>query len=69
MKIVGDSIQEGIPTPEESKEIEVKPTIEMEIIINGEKMLIPNPEEFKLKEGDFFFKSIKDGKWYLRKEK
>lgn len=64
MKIVGDSIQEGIPTPENSKEIKVTPKI---IVIkgqNGERQEIELPKE---KIDGIFVEQ--NGKWYLRKEK
>lgn len=66
MKIVGDSIQKGIPTPENPKEIKHEPKIVVHTI-DGEEIIIPIAKEFELKEGDFFLE--KDGKWYLRKGK
>ena len=66
MKIVGDSIQEGIPTPENPKEIKYEPKIVVHTI-DGKEMMIPIKEE--LKEGDFIFKSQKDNKWYIRRKK
>ena len=67
MKIVGDSIQEGIPTPENPKEIKYEPKIVIHTI-DGEEIMIPI-EDVELEEGNFLFKSQKDNKWYIRKEK
>ena len=68
MKIVGDSIQEGIPTPENPKEIKHEPKIVIHTI-DGEEIMIPIKEDLELKEGDFIFKSQKDDKWYIRRRK
>ena len=68
MKIVGDSIQEGIPIPDELKEIEYEPKIVVHTI-DGKEIMIPIAKEFELKEGDFIFKSQKDDKWYIRRRK
>ena len=67
MNIVGDSIQEGIPTPENPKEIEYEPKIIVHTI-DGKEIMIPI-EDVELEEGNFLFKSQKDNKWYIRKEK
>lgn len=63
MNIVGDSIQEGTPTPEEPKEIKVTPKIIIEGQ-NGERQEIELPKE---KIDGIFVEQ--NGKWYLRKEK
>lgn len=67
MKISGDSIQEGIPMPDNPKEIKHEPKIVVHTI-DGKEIMVPITEGFELKEGDFFFKSQEDRKWYLRKE-
>lgn len=65
MKIVGDSIQEGIPMPDEPKEIETT----IKIIIegrNGERQEIELPKEKIdgfIKEGDKWYK------WHLERRR
>lgn len=62
MKILGDSIQKGIPTPDEPKEIKTTTKIIVEGQ-NGERQEIELPKE---KIDGMFIKE--NGKWYLRKE-
>ena len=58
MKILGDSIQEGIPMPDELKEIKTTTKIIIEGQ-NGERQEIELPKE----KIDGFIKE--DGKWYI----
>ena len=64
MNIKGNSIQKGIPAPEEPKEI----NNELKIIVNGKEIetIKINPEKI-LKTGDYIFKQ--NGKWYIYKNK
>ena len=62
MKIWGNSIQKGIPMPDEPKEIKTTTKIIIEGQ-NGERQEIELPKE---KIDGMFTKE--NGKWYLRKE-
>ena len=64
-KVYGNSVQNGVPSPEEPKEII------NEIIVktkDGKEVRMKiGLDKLPLKQGDYIFK--KNGKWYLHKNK
>lgn len=61
MNIVGNLIQNGIPTPDNPIDIETEEFIEVNV--NGEKKRIKISKDLLLKKGDAIKKI--QGEWYL----
>ena len=67
-KIEGELKQNGEPTPSNPVDIEVTNYVTIETK-DGEKRqyVLDLGKTYFLEEGDYIFKSEKDGKWYIRK--